>query len=81
MAARKTGDSDGERGAVLIQVTVALLALLALSAFVFDYGVMWASRGQAQNAADAGALSGAVAPAPGRSRWPPRIKYGDRRRA
>jgi hypothetical protein len=49
-----------ERGAVLIQVAVALAALLALSAFVFDYGVMWVSRGQAQNAADAGALSGAI---------------------
>ena len=34
---------------MLIQVAVALLALLALSAFVFDYGVMWVSRGQAQN--------------------------------
>src|SRR6187401_1580138 len=59
MMARKTSGVAGERGAVLIQVTVALLALLALSAFVFDYGVMWASRGQAQNSADAGALAGA----------------------
>src|SRR5688572_14407332 len=50
----------GERGAVLVQVAVALLALLALSSFVFDYGVMWVSRGQAQNAADAGALAGAI---------------------
>ena len=41
-------------------MAVALLALLALSAFVFDYGVMWASRGQAQNSADAGALAGAI---------------------
>lgn len=49
-----------QQGAVLIQVAVAMLALLALSAFVFDYGVMWVSRGQAQNAADAGALSGAI---------------------
>lgn len=48
------------RGAVLIQVAVAMLALLALSSFVFDYGVMWVSRGQAQNAADAGALAGAI---------------------
>jgi Flp pilus assembly protein TadG len=48
------------RGAVLVQVAVALVALLALSSFVFDYGVMWVSRGQAQNAADAGALSGAI---------------------
>ena len=49
-----------ERGTVLIQVTVAILALLALSAFVLDYGIMWASRGQAQNSADAGALAGAI---------------------
>ena len=53
--------SRGERGTVLVQVAVALLALLALTAFVFDYGVMWAARGQAQNAADAGALAGALA--------------------
>jgi hypothetical protein len=37
------------------------LALLAFSALVVDYGVMWVSRGQAQNAADAGALAGAIA--------------------
>ena len=43
------GGARNERGAVLIQVAVALLALLALSSFVFDYGVMWVSRGQAQN--------------------------------
>jgi putative Flp pilus-assembly TadE/G-like protein len=49
-----------ERGAVLIQVAVCLLVLLAFSAFVVDYGVMWASRGQVQTAADAGALSGAI---------------------
>jgi hypothetical protein len=51
---------SSERGAVLIQVAVCLLVLLAFSAFVVDYGVMWASRGQAQTAADAGALSGAI---------------------
>ena len=50
-----------ERGAVLIQVAVAMLGLLALTAFVFDQGVMWASRRQAQNSADAGALAGAIA--------------------
>lgn len=49
-----------ERGTVLVQVAVAMLALLALSSFVFDYGVMWISRGQAQTSADAGALSGAI---------------------
>ena len=50
-----------ERGAIIIHVAFALLALLAFSAFVVDMGVMWVSRGQAQNAADAGALAGAVA--------------------
>src|SRR4051812_26400297 len=50
-----------ERGAVLIHVAVALLGLIAFTAFVADYGVMWVSRGQAQTAADAGALSGAIA--------------------
>ncbi len=50
-----------ERGAILIHVAIALLVLIALSAFVLDYGVMWASRGQAQTAADAGALAGASA--------------------
>src|SRR5262245_12848944 len=56
MQSRWTND----QGAVLIQVAVALLAVLALSAFVVDYGVMWASRGQAQTSADAGALAGAI---------------------
>jgi len=50
-----------ERGAILIQVAISLLALTAMSAFVLDYGVMWTSRRQAQNAADAGALAGAIA--------------------
>ena len=50
-----------ERGAIIIHVAFALLALLGFSAFVVDMGVMWVSRGQAQNAADAGALAGAVA--------------------
>ena len=50
-----------ERGAVLIHVAIALLGLVAFTAFVVDYGVMWASRGQIQTAADAGALSGAIA--------------------
>jgi Putative Flp pilus-assembly TadE/G-like len=50
-----------DRGAIIIHVAFALLALLAFSAFVVDMGVMWVSRRQAQNAADAGALAGAVA--------------------
>ena len=61
LAAHGLSRITNERGAVLLQVAVALLALLALSGFVFDYGVMWVSRGQAQTAADAGALAGAIA--------------------
>jgi len=52
---------EQERGAVIIHVAFALLALIAFSAFVVDMGVMWVSRRQAQNSADAGALAGAVA--------------------
>src|SRR4030095_2605227 len=50
-----------DRGAIMIHVALALLALIAFSAFVVDMGAMWVSRRQAQNAADAGALAGAVA--------------------
>jgi hypothetical protein len=50
-----------ENGAIIIQVAVALLALIAFSALSIDYGVLMVSRAQAQNAADAGALAAAVA--------------------
>jgi Flp pilus assembly protein TadG len=50
-----------ERGAVLVQVAIAILVLTAMATFVVDQGIVWVSRGQAQNAADAGALSGAIA--------------------
>jgi hypothetical protein len=45
---------------MLVQVAIALLALMAFIVFVVDYGMIWVARGQAQNAADAGALSGAA---------------------
>ena len=60
-AMRTPDASDSERGAILIQVAVAILVLSAFAMFVVDYGVLWVSRNQAQNAADAGALAGAVA--------------------
>ena len=44
-----------ERGAILIHVAIAMVGLLAFSAFSIDHGVMMVSRGQAQNAADAAA--------------------------
>jgi Flp pilus assembly protein TadG len=50
-----------ERGAALIHVGIAMFVLVAMSAFVLDFGVMWMARRQAQNAADAGALAGAIA--------------------
>ena len=50
-----------ERGAIIIHVAIALVALLAFTSFVIDYGVMWVSKRQAQNVADAGALAGALA--------------------
>lgn len=51
--------APSERGAVLIFVAIALFGLVAFTTFVVDYGVLWAARGGAQNAADAGALAGA----------------------
>ena len=50
-----------ERGAILIQVALASLVLIAFTAFVVDYGILWVSRNAAQNSADAGALAGAIA--------------------
>lgn len=50
-----------ESGAVLAQVGITIFVLMAFNVFVLDYGLMWIARGQAQNAADAGALAGAVA--------------------
>jgi hypothetical protein len=55
---RAAGD---DRGAVLIHVALGVLALAAFTTFVADYGLMWTSRRQAQNSADAGALAGATA--------------------
>ena len=52
---------ENQRGAVFVHVAVALLGLIALNAFVFDYGVMWVGRREAQNAADAAAHAAAVA--------------------
>jgi Putative Flp pilus-assembly TadE/G-like len=50
-----------QEGAVFVQVGIAVFVLMAFNVFVMDYGVLWVARGQAQNAADAGALAGALA--------------------
>jgi Flp pilus assembly protein TadG len=57
----RTRSVASERGAILIQTGVLLLTVSAFAIFVVDYGVLWVSRNQAQNAADAGALAGAAA--------------------
>jgi hypothetical protein len=50
-----------ERGAILIQTIVSLVLMFGVATFVVDYGVLWVGRHQAQNAADAGAMAGAIA--------------------
>ncbi len=50
----------GPDWSILIPVAVALLGLLAFSAFTIDNGVMLSSRRQAQNAADSAALAAAL---------------------
>ena len=50
-----------ETGAMLAHMAFMMLAILSISALSIDAGVKWVARGQAQNAADAGALAGAVA--------------------
>jgi hypothetical protein len=59
--AGSSGRRRGERGAILLHIAIAILVLIGFIAFVVDYGVMWVGRRQAQNAADAGALAGAIA--------------------
>ena len=59
--AGNTSRLQNARGAMLIQVAISILMLMGFTVFVIDYGIVWVARGQAQNAADAGALSGAVA--------------------
>ncbi len=49
-----------ERGTILIQVAVALLALTLFSALAIDQGIFYVARRQAQNSADAGALAAAI---------------------
>ena len=58
---RQDNRAASEHGAILVHVAFAVLALTAFTTFVVDYGVFWESRRQAQNAADAGALAGAIA--------------------
>ena len=67
------------RGAILLNVAIGLMVFIGVTAFVVDYGVMWVGRGQAQNAADAGALAGAVAMAFDANGWTDRTPTGPAR--
>jgi len=68
-----------ERGAILVQVAILLMVLIGFTAFVVDYGVMLVGRRQAQNAADAGALAGAIAMAFDANGWDDRTPTGPAR--
>jgi Flp pilus assembly protein TadG len=70
---------NSESGAVLIHVAIGIVVLIGFLTFVVDYGVMWVGRGQAQNAADAGALAGAVAMAFDANGWTDRSATGPAR--
>jgi hypothetical protein len=50
-----------ESGVSLIHVGLLLFVFMGFSMFITDLGALWLARGQAQNAADAGALAGAIA--------------------
>lgn len=52
---------DDERGMTFVFVGLGLLAFLSASMLAIDIGMFMTARSQAQNAADAGALAGAVA--------------------
>jgi len=49
-----------DRGAMIVQMAVSAVAFLALGSLAVDYGIKLIARGQAQTAADAGALAGAI---------------------
>src|SRR5688572_28803628 len=50
-----------ERGMTLVMVATGMIAFLSATALAVDVGMMMVARTEAQNAADAGALAGAVA--------------------
>jgi len=50
-----------ERGASLMMVAISMVAFLGMAALAIDVGMLYTAKGQAQNAADSGALAGAGA--------------------
>src|SRR5688572_24204683 len=54
-------DRHGERGATLVLMALMLFLALGMSALVVDFGMIKASKAEAQRAVDAAALAGASA--------------------
>ena len=71
--------SDPSAAPSCIHVAIGMMVLIGFLTFVVDYGVMWVGRGQAQNAADAGALAGAVSMAFDANGWTDRTETGPAR--
>ncbi len=57
----KTKPNYHERGQALIVIVLSIVALVAVTGLAVDGGIVYASRRQAQNAADAAAMAGALA--------------------
>ena len=55
---RRRSGLRSDRGVSLIHVAISIFVLMGFSVFVLDHGVMLVARGQAQNVADAAAISG-----------------------
>jgi Flp pilus assembly protein TadG len=70
-----------QRGAILLNVAIGMMVFIGVTAFVVDHGVLMVGRNQAQNAADAGALAGAVAMAFDTNGWTDRTPTGPARAA
>jgi Flp pilus assembly protein TadG len=56
-----SGARQNQKGATLVHMAIGMVAIMASSALVIDYGIFWVARRQAQNSADAGALAAAIA--------------------
>ena len=52
---------DDERGMTFVYVGMSFMTFMAATTLAIDVGMFMTARTQAQNAADAGAMSGAVA--------------------
>ncbi len=61
MSTRGMGGLGDERGVSLAFVAIVMVVLLGVAALAVDVGMLYNAKGQAQNAADSGALAGAGA--------------------